>query len=498
VRFGYFDGATFVEGIIGFVSATATDEVTISSGVTLGILVGLADQNDQPITTSTPVTFTSRCVQNLEAIIDVQVNTINGVANATYEDLSCAGGTGNKDTITATINVNSTSITISREVTLAPESVGAIEFITTTPENIVLQGTGGQGSQSVSTVTFQVKGNALAQQTVDFSLNTTTGGLTLSPATGITNSQGQVSVKVTAGNVPTAVRITTEVAVSATQSIQTQSDLLSVNTGLPDQNSMTLSASNLNPEAFNVDNVEVNILASMADTFNNPVPDGTAIAFTPEGGRIQPSCNTFNGACSVTWTSSNPSVSDHRVTILATAIGHETLVDSNGNNQYDDADGPAITTNDGSGFDVTLPSTSGFVDLSEAWRDDNENRVKDANEIFLDFDSSGSFNPQNGLFDGPQCTDSSCGLTSTHVRRAQILITSSSAALISVSNNGIEIASNQSAGTGDSLLDIVRGESAQFEYSYSDTAIQPIASSSEIAISTTFGLAAGSIEDTMP
>ena len=116
----------------------------------------------------------------------------------------------------------------------------------------------------------------------------------------------------------------------------------------------------------------------------------------------------------------------------------------------------------------------------------------------MDFDSSGSFNPQNGLFDGPQCTDSSCGLTSTHVRRAQILITSSSAALISVSNNGIEIASNQSAGTGDSLLDIVRGESAQFEYSYSDTAIQPIASSSEIAISTTFGLAAGSIEDTMP
>lgn len=501
VRFGYFDGATFIENTIGLGNAGPTDELTISSGATLGILVALADENDLPITTSTPVTFTSRCVQNGDATIDELVNTINGVANATYEDQSCAGGTGNEDTITATINVNSTSITISREITLAPESVGAIEFISASPENIVLQGTGGQGSQSVSTVTFQVngaQGNPLAQQTVDFSLNTNTGGLSLAPASGITNSQGQVSVKVTAGNVPTAVRVTAEVAVSDTQSIQTQSDLLSVNTGLPDQNSITLSASDLNPEAFNINGAEVTIFASLADTFNNPVPDGTSVAFTAEGGLIQPSCNTVNGGCSVVWTSADPRADDHRITILATAIGHETLIDSNGNNQYDDADGAAITDNDGSGFDVILPTRSGFIDLSEAWRDDNENRVKDNNEIFLDFNTSGSHDPQNGLFDGPQCTGSSCGLTSTHVRRATVLVTSSSGALIAVSNNGTELASNTTAGSNAPVLSIVRGESALFEYTYSDTAIQPIASGSTITVTSVTGTLAGTTAAVMP
>ncbi len=503
VRFGYFEDGVFVENTIGLGNASSADEVSISAGATLGVVVALVDENDQIIPSSTPVIFTSRCVQSGDATIDALVNTINGTANATYNDLSCAGGTGNIDTITATINVNSISVTISRDLVLSPETVGAIEFVSASPESIVLQGTGGQGRESVSTVTFQVtgaQGNPLSQQSVNFSLNTNTGGLTLSPATAITNSEGQVSVKVTAGNVPTSVRVTAQVTVNDSQTIQTQSDLLSINTGLPDQNSITLSPSDLNPEAFNIDGAEVTISASLADTFNNPVPDGTTVSFTAEGGRIQPTCNTSNGACSVIWTSANPRVDDHRVTILATAIGHETLVDSNGNNQYDDADGSAITSNDGSGFDVTLPTVSGFVDLSEAWRDDNENRIRDANEIYLDFDASGGAQPdsQNGLFDGPQCTGASCGAESIHVRRAIVLITSSSSAVISVSNNGIELASNQSAGSATPVLSIPRDETVLFQYTYSDTAGQPIASASTIAVNATLGELAGTTDDVMP
>lgn len=503
VRFGHFEDGIFIENTIGLGSASAADEISISAGATLGIMVALVDENDQAIATSTPISFTSRCVQSGDATIDTIVNTINGTANATYKDLSCAGGTGNIDTITATININSSTVTISRDLMLTPETVGAIEFVSASPESIVLQGTGGQGRESVSTVTFQVtgaQGNPLSQQSVNFSLNTNTGGLTLAPATAITNSEGQVSVKVTAGNVPTSVRVTAQVTVNNTQKIQTQSDLLSINTGLPDQNSFTLSPSNLNPEAFNIDGVEVVIFASLGDTFNNPVPDGTTVSFTAEGGRIQPTCNTSNGVCSVIWTSANPIADDHRLTILATAIGHETLVDSNGNNQYDDADGPAITSNDGSGFDVTLPTRSGFVDLSEAWRDDNENRVRDANEIYLDFDASGDAQPdsQNGLFDGPQCTGASCGAESIHVRRAIVLITSSSSAVISVSNNGVELASNQSAGSATPVLSIPRGNSAFFQYTYSDTADQPVASGSSIVVTASAGELNGAVNETMP
>jgi len=501
VRIGIIQDGVFLDNQLGVSGVSSDAQVTISAGATLGVAVDLVDANDRPITRNIPVTFSSSCSAQGEATLDQTVISINGRANATYEDISCATGTGNQDIIQASVFVDSEQLLVSRVINLLPESAGSIEFVSASPSNIVLQGTGGQGSESVSLVTFQVtgaQGNALAQQSVDFSLNTQSGGLSLSPMTGLTNSLGQVSTRVTAGNVPTSIRVTAKITNSQGQIIQTQSDLLTVNTGLPDQNSISLSANNLNSESFNIDGQEVSVTARLADTFNNPVPDGTAVAFTAEGGLIQPSCTTVAGACSVTWTSSLPKVDDHRITILATAIGHETLIDSNGNNVYDDQDGVAINDDDGSGFDVSVASTSGFIDLSEAWRDDNENRVKDSNEIFLDFDSSGSFSGQNGMFDGPQCNASNCGANSLHVRRALVLITSSSNAQISVSNNGSELVNNATRPPSAPVLNITRGASAVFELRYSDTAGQPIASTSSIQVAATSGVLGGAIDDIMP
>ena len=162
----------------------------------------------------------------------------------------------------------------------------------------MLQETGGQNSQTVTTLVFQVNGvlgNPLAQQNVTFSLNTQTGGLSLSSASGITNSQGQVSARVTLGNVPTSVRVMADVVTNSGVSVLTQSDLLAVNKGLPDQNSFTLSANRLNPEAYNISGQTVSLVARLADTFNNPVPDRTSVNFTTEGGIIAPSCATTNG-----------------------------------------------------------------------------------------------------------------------------------------------------------------------------------------------------------
>ena len=129
-------------------------------------------------------------------------------------------------------------------ISIAGESLGSIEFMSAEPETIVLRGTGGQGNQETSTLTFQVKsalGNPLAQQDVEFVLDTTAGGITVSPAIGVTNSQGIVTTKVTAGSVPTAVRVTAKASSEDGTDIQTQSDLLSINTGLPEQRSFTLS-----------------------------------------------------------------------------------------------------------------------------------------------------------------------------------------------------------------------------------------------------------------
>src|SRR6185369_13293017 len=126
------------------------------------------------------------------------------------------------------------------------------------------------------------------------------------------------------------------------------------------------------------------VTARLSDHFHNPVPDGTAVSFTTNGGSIQPSCTTINGACSVTWTSQNPrpfvpGINVGRATIHAYAVGEEAFVDLNGNGVAD---------------------TGEFTDNSEAYRDDNENGVRDVSEPFIDFNGNGQFDGPDGKYNG--------------------------------------------------------------------------------------------------
>jgi hypothetical protein len=505
IRIGHFNsGDVFVENELGISASDSQGNVEISAGATLGVSLAIVDENDQRILTQTPITFTSSCAEKGFANIDQQVNTVNGEAFATYEDISCAGSDGNEDVIVASLVVNDSTLSITRSIFILAESVGSITFISANPTQLVLRGTGGQNSQTISTLIFQVNGalgNALAQQNVTFSLNTQTGGLSLFPAAGITNSQGQVSTRVTSGNVPTSVRVTAEVLTDSGTSVLTQSDLLAVNTGLPDQNSFTLSADNLNPEADYISGQTVSVVARLADTFNNPVPNGTSVSFTTEGGFIEPSCTTTSGTCSVIWTSAEPRTADHRITILATAIGHETLFDANGNNSYDDIDGPGILDGTDSGFNTSQFGITGFVDHSEAWRDDNANNVKDAFEIFLDYNSNGQFDGPDGLFNGPQCNSASaCGegtANTLHVRRSLELVSASSAALLDILNQGNTVLFSNHQTATEPTLELERGEVVNLTLKFSDTAIQPVASNSTISITSSAGLLAGQINSTM-
>lgn len=433
IKLGHFDGNNqFVENLLGSsLPPDSSGVINISAGATLGIAMAMVDENNQRIMAPSQVNFTSSCVVSNKANISAQVVTINGVANSTYEDLRCGGG---QDVIQASVTVNNQTKALSQVINIAAENIGSIEFLSLSPESIVLKGTGGQGQQETSTLTFLVKGalgNPLPQQAVNFSLNTSVGNLTLTPASSITNSLGLVTTKVNAGNVPTAVRVTAAVTAANGQMIQTQSDLLSVNTGLPDQDSFSLSIQTFNPEADAYDGVEVLVSARLADAFNNPVPDGTTINFTTEGGSIIPSCNTTNGACSVIWTSAEPRVSDHRITVLATAIGHETFNDTNGNNTFDDMDGIGFSNTAESGFRRVAALANGFFDMSEAWRDDNESDAWDSGEKFIDFGNNQTFDARDLLFNGPQCLGNLCGSggkQSVHVRKALKLIMSGSVA----------------------------------------------------------------------
>lgn len=363
---------------------------TIDYGSTIGVTVDVTDANGAIYTSpSVDVLFTSTQAASGKATISSPVQTVNGKASATYTALSAVG----TDTITATIAGSSKTINL----TVNPLNAASISYLSASPTNIALKGMGGAGNQETSRVTFKVvdtSGAVKANQPVTFALSTEVGGISLTSTSGSTSSDGTVSTIVQSGNIAMPVRVVASTTVNGV-TISTQSDQLVISTGIPAQDGFSISISNMSPESWNIDGVTTAVTARLSDHFHNPVPDGTAVYFTTSGGSIQPSCLTVGGACSVNWTSQNPrpimpssllglpstgALKDGRAVILAYAVGEEAFLDINGNGVADLGE---------------------FTDTSEAFRDDNEDDVRQTStETFIDYNNSGTFNNPDGSYNG--------------------------------------------------------------------------------------------------
>lgn len=373
----------------GFTAGALDIGVTsLSAGGTTSVSATIADASGNLFLDSATVTFTSTCAASNLATITSPITTSSGVAVTTYNAVGCSGS----DTITASATLNGSSRTATGSLTVQSAVIGSMQFVSANPPNI---GISGFGLVEVSEVTFLVldqNGNPVSGQLVNFALSTNVGGAHLSGSSDTSDANGIVRADVNSGTVPTTVRVTA--TLNSDPTINTQSDGLIISTGVADQNSMSVSATNLNPEALNFDGVTVGVNVYAADHFNNPVPDGTAVSFTTEGGQIQSQCQTTGGGCSVTWTSSNPRPADGRVTILATMLGEETFTDVNGNGALDAAD-------------TFVPH--GSDDMPEAFRDDNWSRAHDLGEEFVDFNRDTTYSGADGLYNGALC----CSSTST-------------------------------------------------------------------------------------
>ncbi|QOL24642.1 hypothetical protein LP316_09825 [Thalassotalea sp. LPB0316] len=442
-------GEPFVEGVAAIDLAGS-----LSAGGTAVISVNIIDEEGNPFTEAIDVNFTSGCASlpTPTALISSPINTSNGTASTTYLAQGCVGD----DTINVTANAGGINLSASAVINVLPANVGSIEFESATPENISLLGTGALGGSESATVVFKVldtNGDPVNGQQVDFSLNTDVGNVSISPTSATTNAQGLVQTVVNSGTVATTVRVQAVIAGSDPQ-ITSQSSLLVVSTGIPDQDSFSLSADVLNPEAWIIDGTQVVVTARLADAFNNPVPDGTAVSFTTEGGSIDPACTTVNGSCSVNWYSQFPRPEGKelaiegrtpeivntmgqkyggRATILATAIGEESFPDLNGNGRFDASEQAAFTGTDISGF---------AYDLKEAFVDHNEDGLyspveagaETGGEIetFVDFDNSQDFTVNDGKYNGVLCAipahDGCSTQKSINVRKSLVLVMSGSSA----------------------------------------------------------------------
>jgi len=477
----YDKNAEFIENIAH--NSTPTGE-SISAGGTTVVSVVIVDDQGNLFNEPVDVNFSSGCTSLSipTATLSSPITTSNGIATSTYLAKGCIGD----DPINVTANAGGINLSSSTSINVLPASVGSLEFVSSTPANISLLGTGSLGGSESSTIVFRVldtNSNPVNNQVVNFSLNTDVGGIKLIPSSATTDNNGLVQTVINSGTVATSVRVQAVID-GSNPAISSQSSLLVVSTGIPDQDSFSLSADILNVEGWDRDGTVANVTARLADAFNNPVPDGTAVYFTTEGGSIESSCQTENGVCSVKWSSQYPrpegNVLAHnagdpyslvtnnpdviypseqynslgqkfggRATIIATAIGEESFPDLNGNGRFDASEMTAFDGTDVSGR---------VYDLKEAFGDDNEDGFynpgeTDSNEQlggeleeFVDFDNDGVFSLNDGKYNGVLCSipahDGCSDTQSINVRAQLVLVMSGSHPFLTVN------------GTIDALADI--------------------------------------------
>lgn len=439
----------------------------LPAGGTASLSVTVLD-GTRPFAPAQEVVFTSPCATAGKATISSPVTTVNGVATTSYIDKGC----GAPDVVTASTTLAGATTTQSGTVNVERALPGQLAFVSALPQNISLKGTGGAGRQESSTVVFRLRdpnGNPVSGQRIEFSLSTTAGGLDRNPASATTGADGTASTVVFGGTVNTPVRVIATIPGSSDPTgkpITTISDQLVVSTGVPDQDSFSLSTAIYNVEGMSFDGCPApngsTVTVRLADHFNNPAPDGTAVSFTTEGGTIDASCLTglvnttltdgtviqqkgIPGSCSVRFCAAEPRPANGRVTVLAYALGEESFFDTDGTNLYFDLGDPfqdlgepfrndrAITNRHaqaGWGVDPMPGSPFNPVSPNDRWYQNNEVRV--AGEPYIDSNGNKGWDQTAAFpgYDGVLRNDSSTDRPVTHVRGALVQVLSTSTAAV--------------------------------------------------------------------
>ncbi|WNC70983.1 hypothetical protein RGQ13_12695 [Thalassotalea psychrophila] len=498
----------------------------ISAGGSTNISVTIIDTNNgnAPYTEPVLVNFSSSCSLDGKAQLDEQVSTFQGTAVSSYLAQGCTGN----DIITVTANAGTESLTATAAIDVEAAAIGSIIFESATPENISLKGIGGEES---STVIFQVldeNSNPVSGEQVSFELNTVVGGVSLNPNVATTNSNGYAQTVINSGTVSTTVRVTATVD-NTTPNISSQSNKLVISTGIPDQDSFSISAETLNLERIYGN--QTTITARMADAFNNPVPDGTSVYFTTEGGLIVGDCQTADSACSVTFTVQDPIPSGNtveepsvnwvkgddeslfpsvinlmgqnyggRITILATAIGEESFADTNGNGLFDVDEHPLFDTGfDTSGDDYDMPEA--FIDYNEdsVFNPAGGGEAGGDSEEFADFDVSGDYNSRDNKYTGVLCAEDAkladlCSpVQSLNVRDSLVLIVASprAYAVRGQTIDALDADNALLADDDDKTVNIVGEDTGHASIIISDVHNQPMPKGTIIEFTSTVGSIVG-------
>lgn len=384
------------------------------------------------------VTFSASCgrINSLQSAGSVTTNG-DGVATAVYSAVA-PDGTLCSGAVTVSASSPGAAPT-SISLNVAAPSASAVTFISATPAQIFVAGSGAVEQAIVRFRVLSTTGSPMANQAVRFALAANPGGVGIgvagstSAVDATTDDQGVAAISVFSGTIPGP--LTLRASLASNPAIFAESQNLTVASGPPSQRFMSLSVETFNIEGANRDGTSTRLTARIADRQGNAVVDGTVVNFTAEGGQVTPSCATSRtdgiSSCFVTFISQNPRPLNGRVSVMAHTEGTKDYVDINFDNIFDAGD--------------TL------VQLGDAYRDDNEDGVFTAGEFRVPRGVSGATCPNAGA-PFPSIAGSCDNNLATTVRQqATILFSSSEAVLTSVNISRVN-ASVQVDGVTQTIL----------------------------------------------
>ncbi len=316
-----------------------------------------------PTTLPVNVVWTASCglINGLSAVspgVSVTTNG-SGIAAASYQSVN-ADGSLCSGAVALTANTAGLVSAVQGSLTIQAPVANAIAFLSATPNNIFVSGSGAADRSLVKFRVFSSTGSPLQNVSVTFSITTNPGGVgigsigSVAPVSVTSDASGDVSINVFSGLIPGPVKL--RAALFSNTSIFSESQNLSVASGPPSQKFMDLSVSTFNIEGWVRSGSSTQLTVRIADRQGNAVEDGTVINFTAEGGQIASSCATSRSSgissCSVDFISQNPRPAGGRVAVLAYLEGDKDYTDNDGSNSF------------------TVGDT--LVEMGDAYRDDNE------------------------------------------------------------------------------------------------------------------------------
>jgi hypothetical protein len=414
----------------GVLSVNTTSLSAGGSTQITATIVDSGNNNKKIASEEYTVLFNSSCATDGRAEFSKpEVTTSSGDVTVTYTAKGCSGD----DFITFGLYPSGTTgagdrlAVASGSITVAPPEVGAITYIGVDAPLISISTIGDAVLPKLTTVTFKVvdtANNPIVNQTVDFELSNTMGGLSLSIESSVTNDAGEVSTVVLAGSTHTdAVVRATTFATDGTTKIFTSSQNISVTTGIADQDSFVIALDKYSTWGWDTfgEPSEVAVTAFVNDHFQNPVPDGTVVNFVADAGHIQSACLTANGSCEVVWYSTAPLPGSDEAGNVYTA---DNVRDRAANVTYDanwNGGLPGIATitaytSGEAGFsdsdgDNLFDVGESFESYAEAFLDANENGIYDHDsdrnprEQFFDYNGDGNFTSAPSEYQGVSCEE---------------------------------------------------------------------------------------------